>query len=390
MYPHQAERLTAALERAGFEAFVATSPASIAYITGFRSLTDAISGTTQFAVFSRQGAALVVPAVDVPTIVADAIDVGDILCFGELGAAFAQAAVTAIRRIQAIVNGRAAGPVEALAAALDRLEIRRGSVGVDDSGLTHETRQRLVDGLGAIRVTSAAAHLAAARRVKAPYEIECLGRALRIAEEALDAVIQTADRGMTEREAANLYGVEVIKRGAWPQPAVIAMGEHAAIPAPWPTDRALRRGDLVRFDVGSVYKGYHASLGRTAVLGEPTPSQELLYRAIQAGLEAAIAAVVPGAPAERVFEAGLTAVRTNGLPRYEGVHVGHGIGLEPTEAPKLMSGSDTAIEMGEVLTIQTPYYEIGSMGATVKDTVLVTSGGARVMNRSHRGLVILD
>jgi Xaa-Pro aminopeptidase len=46
--------------------------------------------------------------------------------------------------------------------------------------------------------------------------------------------------------------------------------------------------------------------------------------------------------------------------------------------------------MGEVLTIQTPYYEIGSMGATVKDTVLVTSGGARVMNRSHRGLVILD
>ena len=68
MYPHQAERLSDALERAGLDALVATSPENIAYITGFRSLTGAVLRTLQFAIFTRQGAALVVPTIEAPAI----------------------------------------------------------------------------------------------------------------------------------------------------------------------------------------------------------------------------------------------------------------------------------------------------------------------------------
>jgi Xaa-Pro dipeptidase len=391
VYPHQAERLADALERAGLDALVAMSPENIAYVTGFRSLTHAIFNTLEFGIFTRQGVALVVPCADVPTVIADAIDVDHIVCFGELAASLTEPPpTTAIRRIQALVAGRAADPVEALARALDRLGVRRGSVGVDESGFTYQSWRRLADRLGEVELVAAAAHLATARRVKSPYEIDCLGRALLIAEESLDAVIQTMERGMTEREAATLYGAEVIKRGAWPRPAVVAMGEHAAIPAPWPTDRALRTGDLVRFEVGCLYKGYHSRVGRCAVLGEPTASRETAYRAIQSGLEAAIAAVAPGVAAEGVFQIALEAIRANGLSRYEAFHVGDGIGLEPREPPRLMAGSETAIEMGEVLAVQTSYYEIGSMGATVANTILVTSAGARVLNRSRAGLFILD
>ena len=86
----------------------------------------------------------------------------------------------------------------------------------------------------------------------------------------------------------------------------------------------------------------------------------------------------------------LSAVRVNGVLRYECLHVGHGIGLGYDEPPNLTFASEAVVELGEVLTIEAPFYEIGSMGVTVKETVLVTSAGAQVLNRSHRGLVILD
>ena len=390
MYPHQSERLTGALERAGVDALVATSPASVAYITGFRSLTEALGPATRLAVFTRQGTALVVPTADVVGIVAEAIAVDHVVGFGEFRPAFGARPSPEARRIQAIVGRPAAGPADALSAALAEVGVSSGSIGLDESGLAHEEWQHLRDGLAGWKVLAGASHLAEARRVKAPYEIECLGQALHVAEEALDVVIQTIDRGMTEREAATLYAAEVVKRGAWPYPALVAMGERAAIPAPWPTDRALGRGDLVRFDVGCVHRGYCASVGRTAVLGAPTPSQEAAHAAIQAGLDAAIAAVRLGSTAGRVRGAAVEAVRAAGLPDYECAHVGHGIGLDPAERPALADGGATPLEMGEVLRIETSYYEIGAIGMSVTGTVLVTSAGARVLNRSHAGLVVLD
>jgi Xaa-Pro aminopeptidase len=390
MYPHQTERLTGALERAGVDALVATAPASIAYITGFRALTEAVRPAARLAVFTRRGTALVAPAADVAGIVSEGIAVDHVVCFGEFRPAFGPRPSPEARRIRAIVERPAAGPADGLARALAELGVGAGSVGLDESGLAHEAWQLLRGGLADVEVTAAASHLAHARRVKAPYEIECLGQALHLAEEALDAVIQAIDRGMTEREAATLYAAEVVKRGAWPYPALVAMGERAAIPAPWPTDRALGRGEVVRFDVGCVHKGYCGSVGRTAVLGSPTPSQEAAHAAVQAGLDAAIAAVRVGVPAGRPREAAVEAVRAAGLPEYECAEVGHGTGLDHAECPALGAGDETPLEMGEVLRVDLSYYDIGVIGTSLTGTVLVTSGGARMLNRSHPGLVVLD
>lgn len=388
MYPHQAERLSEALDRARVDAFVATSPENIAYITGFRRLTA--SGRPEFAVFTRGGTALVTAAHEVPAVIADAVEVDHVVCFAERSTRTAGSSNPQARRIQEIAAEAARGPAEALAAALERLGIRQGKVGMDESRLTHEWWRHLTGQLSGHDVSAGAAHLATARRVKGPYEIECLGHALRLTEEALDVVIQTIDRGMTEREAVTLFSTEVIKRGGWPHRPLVAMGECSGSPAPWATDRALRVGSLVRFDVGCVYKGYCSSAGRTAVLGEPAAQEETGYRAVQAGLEAAIAAVSAGTAAGRVYDAAVEAIRANGLPHDEQDHVGCGIGLELREAPELTARNETPLELGEVLRIEASHCEIGSMGVSAKDTVLVTSAGARVLNRSHHGLVVLE
>ena len=390
MYPHQAERLSEALEAAQLDALVATSPENVAYIAGYRNAGGRAVESPEFGVFTRAGTALVVPAAETASATTDGVDVDHIVCFGEWRAWSSEAPNPEARRLEAVMARATSGPAEALAAALDRLGVRHGSIGVDERRLTPGAWEALTTRLSGFKVTPAAGHLAYARRVKGPYEIECLGHSLRIAEEALDEVIQAIERGMTEREAANLFTSGVLKRGGWPRPPVVTIGERSAIPASSPTDRALRPGDLVRFDVGCTFKGYWSSVGRTAVLGEPSARHEALYGAVQGGLEAAIAAGGSGVPVGRVFQAAVEAIKGNGVPGHEAGHAGHGIGLELFEPPMITPGSGAVLALGEVLCLEAAHYQIGTMGASVRNTVLITTAGARVLNRSHHGLVVLD
>lgn len=389
MYPHQTERLTAVLEREGLEALVATTPANLRYVTGFRSLVEAVFHTRQFAVFGRRGTALVVPAVDVVPIVLDAVPVDHIVCFGGFVLPASDRPAPGAERLHAILEARAKDPGEALVRALDALDVRSGRVGVDDGGVPPPLWTMLIERLAPRAVVPAFDHFLAARRVKAPYELECLERALHIAEEALNSVIQVLKPGVTEREAIGLYEAEVLKRGAETYPAIMVFGERSAIPAPWPTDRALRSGEIIRFDLGCVFKGYYGSVARSAVTGMPDERQQQASEAVEAGLEAALATIKPGVPAARVHQAAIEAARKS-LPGFVRYQVGHGIGLEPYERPKLGEGVATQLEAGEVLRVDVPYWKPGWGAVHLRDTVLVTTRSHHVLNRSARGLLVLD
>ena len=368
---------------------MATSPEHVMYMTGFRPPGLVVAPAQNLGVFTRRGVALVVPISHASILLADTVDVDHIVCYGRADAPNQSVAVTEAQQLPDAVVMPAVGPVEAVAAAIDRLGVRGGAIGLDESGPSFEGWMRFTERLSDMKAVQAAARLADARRVKGPYEIECLNHALRIAEEALDAVIQTIQRGMTEREAANLFAMEVLKNGGWPNPPLVGIGERTGILWPRPGDVELRSGNLVRFDMGCAYKGYFSRVARTAVLGEPSAHQESAYRAVQASLEAATAAVAPGATAGRVFELAGETLRVNGFSPGRD-HVGHGIGIEPCERPELAVGSGVVLELGEVLRVDATHVENSSMGVSVSDTVLVTRSGARVLNRSHHGLVVLD
>ena len=273
--------------------------------------------------------------------------------------------------------------------ALDALDVRGGRVGVDEAGVSPPLWTALLERLSPRAVAPASEHFGTARRVKSPYELECLERALHIAEEALNQVIQVIKPGLTEREAVRMYEAEVLKRGAETYPAIVAFGERAAIPAPWPTDRALRAGEVARFDLGCVFKGYYASVARTAVMGPPDDRQQRASGAVEAGLEAALDAIRPGISAAQVHQAGIEAARKD-LPDFPDDQIGHGIGLELDERPALRGGVSTRLEAGEVLRVDLPYWALGWGAAHLRETVLVTTRGHHVMNRSARGLIVLD
>ena len=390
MYPHQIDRLTETLEREGLRALVGTTAENVFYMTGFRSLNHGIFRTLQFAVWTPRGTALVVPAVDVPHIMGEGIAVDHVVSFGGFVCSYADALGPDEQRIRERTERRAPSPGQGLAAALAALGVKEGRLGIDEGNLGPGAWERITSGLGTFTVVPAAAALLTARRVKSPYEIECLGRSLGIAEEALNVVLRMLKPGVTEREAAATYHAEVLRRDATFSPTSIAFGERTWIALPPPTERALRTADLIKFDVGAIHKGYYSSVARTAVMGEPTPRQMAAVEAVQAGLEAAVDAVKPGVTAGQIYDATITATRAAGLPHFARGHVGHAIGLEPYERPKLDAGKATILEAGEVLRIEVPHLEVGWGGVALRDTVLVTMTGGHALNRSARGLVVLD
>lgn len=390
MYPHQLDRLTGTLEREGLSALVGTTAENVFYLTGFRSVNHAVFRTGQFAIWTPRGTALVVPAVDVPLIMDNGMPIDHVGAFGGFVCSYAASLGPDEQRIRKLTEHRAPSPGHAVESALDALAVREGRLGLDEGNLAPAAWERITKHLGKFTIVPAAAALQTARRVKSPYEIECLGRALGIAEEALNVVLQTLKLGVTEREATATYHNEVLRRDASLYPSSIAFGERTWIALPHPTDRALKTGDLVKFDVGAIYKGYYASLARTAVMGQPTERQVAASEAVQAGLEAGVNVVKPSITAGHIYDAVMAATRAAGLPDFQRGHVGHAIGLEPYERPKLEAGKATTLEAGEVLRIEVPHHEIGWGGVALRDTALVTTAGGRRLNRSARGLVVLD
>jgi Xaa-Pro aminopeptidase len=169
----------------------------------------------------------------------------------------------------------------------------------------------------------------------------------------------------------------------------VTIGERAALADVYPTDRALRPGDLVRFDLGCLVGPYRSDISRTAVTGKPTEKQARYYAAILAGERAAIAAMKPGVPVSQLFDVAVRVTRESGLPHYQRHHVGHGIGLEPYDPPTINAATNTALEPGMVFCVETPYYEHGWGGVQVEDAIEVTPGGSRTLTRSSQDLAIV-
>jgi len=390
MNSHVKARLTSVLDGEGLDAVVATTTENLYYVTGFRSIAHALfRGLELYGVFTRRGSGLVVPFIDTTGVAADEIAVDHLACYGKFFFEYADDPGSVGRKIRQWTAAPAASPADALAAVLGDLGVHGGRVGLDEANVFPATWRRLEERLASTTLVPGYQLLRGARAVKSAEEIARLERAALIAEDGIAAVLGMLKPGVTEHEAAHVFEQEVLRRGASPFFTVVTMGERAALADVYPSERALRPGDLVRFDLGCVYRGYRSDISRTAVLGRPTDKQARYYAGILAGEQAAIAAMKPGVLVSDIFDLAVRVTRESGIPHYQRHHVGHGIGLEPYDPPTINAATRAPLEAGMVFCVETPYYEHGWGGVQVEDAVEITATGARRLTRSGQDLAIL-
>jgi Xaa-Pro aminopeptidase len=277
----------------------------------------------------------------------------------------------------------------AMVAAVARLCRRPGlcRIGFGSAALTHADWKGLGDALpGAQLVPFARCPVGAMRARKGREEVEAIRRALAISQSAFERLGRRLRPGMTERHLAGLLEWEMRQGGADEAAfkTICAAGERASLPHAAPTDRKAEANRPLLFDWGARAGGYNSDLTRLRATGTMPREVVELAQVVLEAQEAAFARLGPGVPCREVDHAARTVIVRAGYGRFFGHGLGHGVGLEVHEAPRLAAGQDDPLLPGMVLTIEPGIYLPGRAGVRIEDMVVITPDGYELLSSLER------
>ena len=173
-------------------------------------------------------------------------------------------------------------------------------------------------------------------------------------------------------------------------PAIVAAGPNGALPHAEPGEREIGRGELVVFDMGAKLDGYCSDGTRTFATGDPGEEGGEVYEVVRRSQAAALEAIRAGVKGEDPDSAARQLIDDAGYGEHFGHALGHGVGLEVHEGPRLSQRSDDLLAPGEVVTVEPGVYLPGKLGVRIEDLVVVTEDGLKNLSSLPKELQIVD
>jgi Xaa-Pro aminopeptidase len=275
-----------------------------------------------------------------------------------------------------------------LGAIAERLE---GRCGFEDDQMAVRTLSKLQQKLGeGVEAVPAGGAVEALRRVKDEGELAAIEAASQIADEVWTWTVERGLAGRSERDVARAAEARIRELGGDPSfPAIVAAGPNGALPHAEPGERTIGKGELVVFDMGAQLDGYCSDGTRTYATGEPGEAARAVYETVLEAQLAALAAVRAGAKGEDVDAVARKVIDEAGHAKHFGHGLGHGVGLEVHEGPRLSPKSDDLLAPGEVVTVEPGIYLPGELGVRIEDFVVVTEEGCRNLSTLPKELTIV-
>jgi len=210
------------------------------------------------------------------------------------------------------------------------------------------------------------------RRVKDDKEISFMRRAAELTDVGAKVGMEVVGVDVREYEVAAEIEYAMRRMGSEGVAfeTVVASGPRSTYPHGVSTDRIIKDGDLVVLDLGAVYSGYRCDITRTVVVGNPLPRQARIIKLLIKAEEEAFKAIREGVRARDVDVVARKIVEDGGFGRHFIHGLGHGVGLDIHEPPRLSSESEDVLEGGNVVTDEPGIY-VPCFGARIEDTVLV-------------------
>jgi Xaa-Pro aminopeptidase len=266
-------------------------------------------------------------------------------------------------------------------------------LGFDDAHLTvreHAKLRRLLP--AGVELVQAGGLVERLRAVKEPEEVDRIRTAAAAADAALEEILEQGLVGRTEREVATALERAMLERGATKPSfdSIVAAGAHGALPHASPRDVEIGRDELVVIDWGAEVDGYCSDCTRTIATGEPGPEAREIYELVREAQLAGVQAVRPGAGGREVDAAARGVIEAAGHGEHFGHGLGHGVGSEVHEAPRLSLRSEDELHAGNVVTVEPGVYLPGRLGVRIEDLVVVSDRGAEILSSLDKQLLICE
>lgn len=212
------------------------------------------------------------------------------------------------------------------------------------------------------------------RAKKMPDEIKKIKEAQRLADEAFAYIVDYVKPGVTEKEIAVKLEQKLLKLGSEGRAFdfIVVSGERTAIPHGKPTEREIKDGDFVTIDFGAKVDGYSSDMTRTLAIGKIDDEKREVYNIVLNAQKKAIDNIKPGITGGKIDEIAREYITEYGYGKFFTHSLGHGVGLDIHELPRLFKGSNDVLQVGSIVTVEPGIYIPGKFGIRIEDMILIT------------------
>jgi Xaa-Pro aminopeptidase len=270
-----------------------------------------------------------------------------------------------------------------------------GRLGFDEASVTVAEHARLREALPqGWELVKCAGSVERLRAVKDAGEIERMRASAQLADEALRSVQEDGLVGRSERDVAIELELRMRRLGADAPsfPSIVASGPHGALPHAEPRAESIVRDVLVTIDWGALHEGYCSDCTRTYATGEGISERAReVYALVLAAQEAGVDAVQAGPTGREIDAVARSIIEQAGYGEHFGHGLGHGVGMEVHEAPRLSRvESEQSLLAGNVVTVEPGVYLPGELGVRIEDLLVVREGGQEVLNGLEKALTVIS
>jgi Xaa-Pro aminopeptidase len=227
------------------------------------------------------------------------------------------------------------------------------------------------------------------RAVKDADEVAAMRAAAELSTAAYESLLERGLAGRTERDVAIQLARFMEDSGAEAPsfPPIVAAAEHGAHPHAVPRDVEIPRDTLVVIDMGAIVDGYCSDCTRTLATGSPGEGALEIYDLVLRAQKEALAATRAGAQCKDVDAVAREIIDAAGHEEHFGHGLGHGVGLEVHEAPRLAKTAEGELVEGHAVTVEPGIYVPGDVGVRIEDLVIVTDGEPDILTGFPKELV---
>ncbi len=265
-------------------------------------------------------------------------------------------------------------------------------LGFETAHIQHRDFQRLVEAGARWQWRPTVDLVETLREQKDAGEIGLIRNAADVATRALARTLPRIAVGMSELAVAGVLEKALRDEGSegFPFPSIVASGPRSALPHARSSTRLLEAGDFLLMDFGAEVGGYCSDVTRTVVVGRASEEQRAVYEVVRGANERASAGVRAGMSGRDADAIARQYIDRAGFGELFGHSLGHGIGLEVHEAPRLARTSEGALVEGAVVTIEPGIYRPGWGGVRIEDDVVLEPNGPTILTQFPRELMELS